>query len=65
MTIVFLTWDYKGGDLSAKRLVAALDEFRGRPVWAVQVEDGGDDYVVALSDVPMTSEQAYAAWVPR
>jgi hypothetical protein len=59
--IRFVTWDWKGG-LTAEYLADRINEFDQRPVYAVAVQNGGDDYVLALSDEPIGSHEATRAW---
>lgn len=50
MIVRFLSWDWKGG-LAVDEFVKAINEFHGGPV-----------YVLALSDEPITGEQARQRW---
>lgn len=60
--IRFVSWDFRGG-LSAEDLIQAIGSFEHRPVYAVAVDTGGDDYTVALSDHPISAGEARAAWL--
>ena len=59
--IKFLSWSWNGG-LDAVALTTAIAAFQGGPVYATQVDDGGADYIVALSDVPLQPAEALAGW---
>jgi hypothetical protein len=60
--VKFITWDWKGGPV-AWELVAAVNSFTRGPIYAVQVDNGDADPMIAFSDEPLTSQQAYALWV--
>ncbi len=61
MNIRFVVWDWRGG-LTVEEFVKAINEFHGGPVYAAAVDAGTDDYILALSDEPITAEVARRRW---
>jgi hypothetical protein len=61
MKVRFVCWDWKG-PLHPQGLLGPLQELAPGPIYAVAVDDGGDDYVIALSTEPLSRYQASAIW---
>ena len=57
MVIKFLSWDWRGG-LNVDEFVKTINGFSGGPVYATAVDAGTDDYILALSDEPISAEAA-------
>lgn len=62
MEIRFISWDWKGGP-DAAELVAVINGFTHGPIYATVVDTGDADPMIALSDEPLNSSQAFAAWL--
>lgn len=60
--IEFLTADWRSG-IRGPDLVEVLQRFQSGPVYAVLVDTGTEDQVVALSDHPTSPAEAKAAWL--
>lgn len=56
-----LSWDWREQPDPA-RLARALTVVSGGTVHLAQVDVGTDDYVIVLSDEPLTAEQATSAY---
>jgi hypothetical protein len=57
----FVSWDFRsppGSDL----IVSAIRSFTGGPIYAISVDVGTDDYIIALTDQPISSAQARRYW---
>lgn len=61
MNIRFVTWDFRTPP-TAECLAAEIGSFASGPIYAVAVDAGTDDYILALADAPITTEQAYERW---
>lgn len=61
MTIELVSWDFREG-LLPQDLIAAIRRLPGGPIHAIAVDTGTDSYMVALSDRPVTQQEAIEAW---
>lgn len=61
MSIRFVVWDFRTPP-TADRLADEIRSFGGGPIYATTVDTGTDDYILALSNEPVTAEQARRRW---
>lgn len=61
MGIRFLVWSWNE-TLPAEQVAEAINQFDGGPVYAIAVDTGTGDYVLALATEPINGQEAYAAW---
>lgn len=61
MNIRFVVWDFRTPPRSST-VVDAIRSFAGGPIYATSVDAGTDDYIIALSDEPLSTEQARRCW---
>jgi hypothetical protein len=61
MTTRFISWDFRTPP-TAEHLADEIASFGPVPIYAVPLDNGTDDYVLVLSDQPITPEQALERW---
>jgi hypothetical protein len=59
--IKFVSWDFRSPP-TAEELARAIGSFAGGPVYAVSIDVGTDDYILALSDQTISTAKAVLAW---
>lgn len=57
-----MSWDYRE-QIDLDELTAYVGELFGDRVHLTQVDTGSDQYVVVISNEPVTAEQAYRLWM--
>lgn len=59
--IKFVSWDFKTPP-TAEGLAEAIRSFAGGPVYATSIDVGTDDFILVLSDQPVSAVEAELAW---